>query len=149
MSHDRLLWILPFLAGIWINAVLFGVFMVLVCRWQMTVAGTEKGWVRGVVVSPLSRCELKRVVNGYSSAGQAAIAYCTGEWAEDIKGRGADEQYFLFVLHIGATGYSIAYQQYMFAVDSGNTGPLLTYRVRLCRLCIATLAPEGSSRKRN
>ena len=51
MAGDRLYWLIPFLIGFWLNAMLFGVLVVLFVRWQGTVARTDKVWVKGIVVS--------------------------------------------------------------------------------------------------
>lgn len=51
IGRDKLYWLAPFLIGFWLNALLFGTFVVLFVQWQTSVARTEKRWVQGIVVS--------------------------------------------------------------------------------------------------
>ena len=51
MSSDRLYWLVPFLVGFWLNAVLFGVLVVLFVRWFFGVGRSDKAWVKALVVS--------------------------------------------------------------------------------------------------
>jgi hypothetical protein len=50
ISPDRLFWLAPFLVGFWLNALLFGVLVVLFVKWQTGVAKTDKAWVKVIVV---------------------------------------------------------------------------------------------------
>ena len=51
IEQDKLYWLVPFMMGIWLDAFLYGVLLVLFMRWQMHAARTDEWWVKVIVVS--------------------------------------------------------------------------------------------------
>jgi hypothetical protein len=49
-SHDKLYNLSPYLMGMWLDALFLGVLLALFVRWLTVSAGTDRAWVKGVVV---------------------------------------------------------------------------------------------------
>jgi hypothetical protein len=53
-SHDKLYNLSPYLIGMWLDALFLGILLALFVRWLTTVSGTDRAWVKAVVVSSVS-----------------------------------------------------------------------------------------------
>ena len=52
IEPDKMYWMIPFLMGVWLDAVLFGILLVSLVRWQMNASKTDEWWVKVIVVRP-------------------------------------------------------------------------------------------------
>lgn len=52
IEPDKMYWMIPFLMGVWLDAMLFGILLVLLVRWQMNASKTDEWWVKVIVVRP-------------------------------------------------------------------------------------------------
>ena len=53
-SHDKLYHLSPYLMGMWLDALFLGILLALFVRWLVNVSGSDKKWVKGIVVSTRS-----------------------------------------------------------------------------------------------
>jgi hypothetical protein len=58
IERDKTYWLIPFLMGVWLDAALFGILLVLFVRWQVNASKSDEWWVKVIVVSPLSIAKL-------------------------------------------------------------------------------------------
>jgi hypothetical protein len=49
-SEDRLYHLSPHLMGMWLDSLFLGILIALFVRWQVSVAASDRAWVKAIVV---------------------------------------------------------------------------------------------------